>query len=194
MVLEELAAILIGAIIGSMASFSFFYNWEMKKRRDEIEKIKGLLNSDLVRVYDLAKEDLKNIQKLKPSLDEIVENLYSRKYTVEQYFAGKHLSFDFNFWSAITTSGSLIKLKENEIEDVQILVDEIQRLDEENEKREKQFSVNTQQGINVISKNGQKKEIIKRNLIEISADQERVCTLIIKLLDTSELPWLKLRE
>lgn len=187
-------AAIFGSIFGALVAFVLFYNHDVSKEKREVKKIQLLLNSDFARIYDLAKKDLKNIQKFKSNLDEAVENLYARKFTVDHYFVDKHLSFEFNFWGAITTSGSLIKLKADEIKDIQIMVDLIQEIADDSKKLEEQFSKDTRQTIDLISKNGEKKPIIRRNLKDVFAGQETFCKGIIEMLDMAQISWLKLKK
>jgi len=121
MVLDQVGIALIGAIIGAAAGFFFFYGWEKKKKLKEISKVKELINDDYTRLYKIANEgisDSKNFLENTDNIDKLVDELIRTKFDISIVIR-YHYPLEHNFWNAIMTNGSLIKLNLEEIKYIQ---------------------------------------------------------------------------
>lgn len=122
---------IFGVIIGYMLSELK----EISAERREKNKIRNLIKLDFERLNNLAIKDIqtldKEITKLKQEKnpeelkDPVLNEVYERKRDLEEYLDGFYTNYEFNFWTALIASGSLIKLNEKEIRAVQVARDTI---------------------------------------------------------------------
>ena len=117
MVFEELIIAFIGIFVGFFISIF----WERKKEYNELKKTKQLLQDDFKRLFDIMYESKSLIAPYLESEENMqlfVYELISKKFDIP-FVVKFQVSLEFNFWKAITDSGSLIKLNLDEIKHVQ---------------------------------------------------------------------------
>jgi len=109
---------LIGAAVASILLFSH----ERAKDKREIKKIKSLLNSDFASLYNDMTKDRLFIQSEHDKLGEedgLVSNIISEKMSIPDFYQKYGTYYTVEFWDAIVSSGSLLKLDKDEISRVQ---------------------------------------------------------------------------
>lgn len=120
MAFEQLEVALLGAIIGAVSGFVFYWNWEKRKKINEINKIKKLLNDDFSRIYEVSMMAFKDAgemleeDKIKNFVDDLIKNNFPSEFVSIHYY-----TLTFVFWNSVVTSGSLIKLSLEEIREVE---------------------------------------------------------------------------
>lgn len=120
MVLEELGIAFIGAIIGATTTFGFLYKWEVDKKKNELKKIRQIINDDFFRICSTSK----NLQNFILSILKNEEDKFEKLTDQVIYDAqrGRYLTSMLDFrqsfllWNSIVTSGSLVKLQPEEIQ------------------------------------------------------------------------------
>lgn len=120
MILDELGIAFIGAIFGSISGFFFAIFWENRKGNKELTKLKKLLSDDYKRLHNIMSEALELINSHLNStenMEKFVKELISKKFDIK-FVVEFHIPLAFNFWKAISDSGSLIKLELDEIKHV----------------------------------------------------------------------------
>jgi len=94
-----------------------------KKRNNERNLVRSLLNSDFARIQELKNESAKRIsewlEKLKQKDYSEINDLITRKKTPNTFILDITFIIHLNFWDAILHSGSLIKLTKNDIKTLQ---------------------------------------------------------------------------
>src|SRR6266850_7392827 len=123
--LKDFVAIYVpiySALIGATAAFVLILAHERSREQKEIKKIRSLLNSDFSEMYRLITKDKEFFQNAYDKLDKedgLVNQLVSGKLVVIDFYHKYGIFYDFEFWNAVVSSGSLLKLKQDEISDVQ---------------------------------------------------------------------------
>ncbi len=128
-VFQNVLYLLIGAMLAALAGIWAGWFESLRKNKNDIKKIKNLLKSDFSRINDLAIENIESIEKELKKFDleedpyaiqdKELKDLFERKRELDDYLINFYYEYEFNFWTALVSSGSLIKLKEIEIQDVQ---------------------------------------------------------------------------
>jgi len=123
-------AAIFGSIFGALVAFVLFYNHDVSKEKRDIKKIRALINSDFARLYQLAKEDISKIEQdnVEHTLDDYINKITAGDTNIDEFLFEYSKISEFNFWEAIVSSGSLIKLPEKEILLIQGTIDTIQIL------------------------------------------------------------------
>ena len=167
------------------------YNHENSKEKKEINKIRTLINSDFARFYQLAKEDISKIEQdnVEFTIDNYIDKLTSKKLDIEEFLVKYSRLFEFNFWNAITSSGSLIKLPKEEILLIQATVDTIQKLNNDVKKVEEIARINLRKSILTIGSTDKDhvNDIITDFLGDLIAFHESVISVLEQL---RSLKWL----
>ncbi len=108
---------LVGAVVASILLFAH----ERAKDKREIKKIRSLLNSDFSALYDLMMKDRERIKKEYKKLndDELANSIMSTSLSISDFYHDYGNYYDLEFWDAIVSSGSLLKLEKEEIRGAQ---------------------------------------------------------------------------
>ena len=110
------------AILGAAVASVFLFSHERQKDKREIRKIKSLLNSDFSEFYEEITKDRQFIQDARDKLetdDSLVNKLISGTMDFSEFYSKYGIFYELQYWQAIISSGSLLKLEKDEISHVQ---------------------------------------------------------------------------
>lgn len=180
---------LIGSAFGAIVAFVLFYHYESSRGKREIEKIKVLIRDDFTRIYRIAKSDMNKIDtdNIEFKIDEKIDKLISGNFDLEEFLSPYMPVLDFNFWEAIVSSGSLIKLEKEDIKKIQAGIDTIRIVDSEGEKILKKRQWGIQKLLWLPEKN---KDKINQEITEFLGDCMGVAQGVIEILERTDLDWI----
>ncbi len=110
------------AIIGSLSAFIFLILHERFKEKKVVNKIKSLINSDFSEFYKDITKDMQFIRNERDKLgtiDSLVNKLISGTVDFSEFYSKYGIFYELEYWQAIISSGSLLKLEKDEISRVQ---------------------------------------------------------------------------
>lgn len=118
---EELLLIIIGALVAGAVGTIFAYQTEFIRERKTVKKIKELLNEEFFDIYEAYVDEQDTIQKAKASIKTDISKIIDNTTTISDYFYKHGQIFQFSIWTAISTSGDLIKLSKDEIVEIEAM-------------------------------------------------------------------------
>lgn len=110
------------AVFGAAIASIFLFSHERQKEKREIKKIKSLLDSDFSVFYEEITKDRDLIQNERDKLkteDSLVNKLISGTLDFSEFYSKYGIFYELQYWQAIVSSGSLLKLEKDEISHVQ---------------------------------------------------------------------------
>ena len=184
---------IIGAVIGAISAYVLIAAHGRALENREIRKIQSLIKDDLERIFRLAKSNIKKIEEdnVEFKVDESIDKLISGKLSAHDFVVKYWFSFEFNFWNAIVSSGSLIKLSSNDIKETQIIVDAIFEFDKAVVALRDVTIKKIRTNVRIHSKDTDKLNSI---ITDYLGAEIEFCEGVVDLLNTTDIKWLKFEE